>query len=80
MRKFLIGTMFVTILFRLGDFAFGRPVTFVNFYTAVLFAGLAVFYWLYPPLLEARAQLLVGAGPALLPESGEYRAGMENRL
>ncbi|SHP03728.1 Uncharacterised protein [Mycobacteroides abscessus subsp. abscessus] len=78
-RKFLIGTMFVTILFRLGDFAFGRPVTFVNFYTAVLFAGLAVFYWLYPPLLAARAELLARPVHAPLPESGEYRAAVENR-
>ncbi|WP_237161201.1 hypothetical protein [Mycobacteroides salmoniphilum] len=78
-RKFLIGIMSINVLFRLGDFAFGRPVTFINFSTAVAFAGAAVFYWLYPPLLEARAQLLAGAGPTPLPKSGEYRAAMENR-
>ncbi|QCH23406.1 hypothetical protein DSM43276_01665 [Mycobacteroides salmoniphilum] len=79
-RRFLIGIMIVNVLFRLGNSAFGQPTTFVDFYTAVLFAGLGVFWWLYPPLLEARAQLLAGPVYAPLPESGEYRAAIENRL
>ncbi len=58
MRRFLIGIMIVNVLLRLGNSAFVQPTTFVDFYTAVLLAGLGVFWWLYPPLLNARAQLL----------------------
>lgn len=59
-RRFLIGAMAVYVAFQLGDFALGKPVSPNNFFTAVLFAAAAVHWWLYPPLLEARAQLLVG--------------------
>lgn len=59
-RRFLIGAMAVYVAFQLGDFALGKPVSPNNFFTAVLFAAAAVHWWLYPPLLEARAQLLAG--------------------
>lgn len=59
-RRFLIGAMAVYVAFQLGDFALGKPVSPSNFFTAVLFAAAAVHWWLYPPLLEARAQLLAG--------------------
>ncbi|WP_371750658.1 hypothetical protein [Mycobacteroides sp. LB1] len=67
-RKVLIGIAAVDVLFQLSISAFGRTITFSNLSTAVMLAGLSVFWWLYPPLLEARAQLL--AGPVHPPNIG----------
>ncbi|KRQ26421.1 hypothetical protein AOT83_19015 [Mycobacteroides sp. H001] len=60
-RKFLIGSMAVNVLIQVGISATGATISFVTVYNAAIFAGMAVFWWLYPPLLEARAQLLADA-------------------
>ncbi|ALR12214.1 hypothetical protein MYCSP_13185 [Mycobacteroides saopaulense] len=78
-RKLLIGIMAVNVLIQVGISATGAITSFTTICNAAVFAGLAVFWWLYPPLLEARAELLAGPVHAPLPESGEYRAAMENR-
>ncbi|QOF26696.1 hypothetical protein E3G43_000218 [Mycobacteroides abscessus] len=78
-HKVLVWTMAANVVIQLGSSAFGSKITFTTLSSATMFAAMAVFWWLYPPLLEARAQLLAGAGPASLPESGEHRAAMQNR-
>lgn len=78
-HKVLVWTMAANVVIQLGGSAFGSKITFTTLSSATMFAAMAVFWWLYPPLLEARAQLLAGARPAPLPESGEGWAAMQNR-
>ncbi|WP_237159648.1 hypothetical protein [Mycobacteroides abscessus] len=78
LRKALLWIMAANVFIQLGSSAFGSRITFATLSSATIFAAMAVFWWLYPPLLEARAQLLAVAGPAPRPESGEYRAATEN--
>lgn len=78
LRKALLWIMAANVFIQLGSSALGSKITFATLSSATIFAAMAVFWWLYPPLLEARAQLLAVAGPAPLPESGEYRAATEN--
>ncbi|AKP61065.1 hypothetical protein MAUC22_15855 [Mycobacteroides abscessus UC22] len=80
-RKFLIGIMAVNVSIQVGISATGAITSFTTVCNAAVFAGLAVFWWLYPPLLEARAQLLARPvhAPFLVLESDEYRAGMQDR-
>jgi hypothetical protein len=67
-HKAMAWVMAANVVIQLVAASFSRPVTFINFSTAVIFAGLCVFWWLYPLLLEARAQLL--AGPTHTPNIG----------
>ncbi|MBF9350318.1 hypothetical protein BKG80_06790 [Mycobacteroides chelonae] len=67
-RKFLIGSMAVNVLIQVGISATGATISFTTVFNAAVFTGTAVYWWLYPPLLEARAQLLAGA--ALAPNIG----------
>ncbi|WP_237161257.1 hypothetical protein [Mycobacteroides salmoniphilum] len=62
-RKAMIWAMASNVVIQLVSAAF-RPVSFVNFCVAVMLAAMGVFWWLYPPLLEARGQLLAGPSPA----------------
>ncbi|CPV65535.1 Uncharacterised protein [Mycobacteroides abscessus] len=78
-HKVLVWTMAANVVIQLGSSAFGSKINFTTLSSATMFAAMAVFWWLYPPLLEARAQLLAGARPAPLPESGEGWAAMQNR-
>lgn len=59
-RKSLIGFMALNVLIQLSVSAFGATISFSTVSNAAVFTGIAVFWWLYPPLLEARAQLLTG--------------------
>ncbi|WP_139361554.1 MULTISPECIES: hypothetical protein [unclassified Mycobacterium] len=52
--------MAVNVLIQLSISAFGATVSFSTVCNVAVFTGIAVFWWLYPPLLEARAQLLAG--------------------
>ncbi len=79
LRKALLWIMAANVFIQLGSSALGSKITFTTLSSATMFAAMAVFWWLYPPLLEARAQLLAGARPAPLPESGEGWAAMQNR-
>ncbi|RIS79124.1 hypothetical protein D2E44_20900 [Mycobacteroides abscessus] len=78
-RKFLIGSMAVNVFIQVGISATGATISFATVCNAAVFTWAAVFWWLYPPLLEARAQLLAGPVLAPWPEAGEYRAAVENR-
>lgn len=64
LRKALIWIMAADTLMQLGTSAFGSKITFATLSSATIFAAMAVFWWLYPPLLEARAQLLAGSAHA----------------
>ncbi|WP_232785284.1 hypothetical protein [Mycobacteroides chelonae] len=78
-HKALVWIMAANVVIQLGSSAFGATISFVTVCNAAVFPGMAVFWWLYPPLLEARAELLARPVHAPLPESGEYRAAVENR-
>ncbi|KRQ29930.1 hypothetical protein AOT83_10845 [Mycobacteroides sp. H001] len=78
-RKFLIGSMAVNVLIQVGISATGATISFTTVFNAAVFTGMAVFWWLYPPLLQARAQLLAGYVHTTWPEPDQYRTGMENR-
>ncbi|WP_235659173.1 hypothetical protein [Mycobacteroides abscessus] len=78
-RRFLIGSMAVNVLIQVGISATVATISFATVCNTAVFTWAAVFWWLYPPLLEARAELLARPVHAPLPESGEYRAAMENR-
>ncbi|SLE94279.1 Uncharacterised protein [Mycobacteroides abscessus subsp. bolletii] len=78
-RKFPIGIMAVNVFIQVGISATGAITSFTTVCNAAVFAGLAVFWWLYLPLLEARAQLLARPVHAPFLESDEYRAGMRDR-
>ncbi|WP_235625655.1 hypothetical protein [Mycobacteroides abscessus] len=67
-RRFLIGSMAVNVFIQVGISATGATISFATVCNAAVFTGAAVFWWLYPPLLQARAQLL--AGPAYAPSIG----------
>lgn len=83
----LVWAMGVNALFQLGSAAFRATISFVTVFNAAFFSGLAVFWWLYPPLLQARAQLLAsfvhapifgGAAPSAqgsygAPDAGRYQ-------
>lgn len=56
----LVWAMGVNAFVQLVSAAFGATISFVTVFNAAFFSGLAVFWWLYPPLLQARAQLLAG--------------------
>lgn len=56
----LMWAMGVNALFQVGSAAFGATISFVTVFNAASFSALAVFWWLYPPLLQSRAQLLAG--------------------
>ncbi|CPR40046.1 Uncharacterised protein [Mycobacteroides abscessus subsp. massiliense] len=64
----LVWAMGVNAFIQVGSAAFGATISFVTVFNAAVFTGAAVFWWLYPPLLQARAQLL--AGPAYAPSIG----------
>ncbi|WP_236737498.1 hypothetical protein [Mycobacteroides franklinii] len=68
LRKSLIGFMALNVLVQLSVSAFGTTISFSTVSNAAVFTGIAVFWWLYPPLLEARAQLL--AAPVHAPNIG----------
>lgn len=90
-RKALIGFMALNVLIQLSVPAFGSTISFSTVSNAATFTGIAVFWWLYPPLLEARAQLLADAGLApnigiaappiqwsyAAPDAGRYRGQPE---
>lgn len=78
-RRFLIGSMAVNVFIQVGISATGATISFATVCNAAVFTWAAVFWWLYPPLLEARAELLARPVHAPLPESGEYLAAMQNR-
>ncbi|WP_237158268.1 hypothetical protein [Mycobacteroides franklinii] len=59
-RQVLVWAMGVNALIQVGSAAFGATISFITVFNAAFFSGLAVFWWLYPPLLQARAQLLAG--------------------
>lgn len=56
----LVWAMGVNAFIQVGSAAFGATISFVTVFNAAVFSGMAVFWWLYPPLLQARAQLLAG--------------------
>lgn len=68
LRKALIWIMVADTLMQLGTSAFGSKITFATLSSASTFAAMAVFWWLYPSVLEARAQLLAGSAHA--PHNG----------
>lgn len=60
--------MAVNVLIQLSISAFGATISFSTVCNAAASADIAVFWWRYPPLLEAPAQLL--AGPVYSPSIG----------
>ncbi|TDZ42436.1 hypothetical protein CCUG63695_02410 [Mycobacteroides franklinii] len=64
LRKTLMWIMVADALIQLSTSAFGSKITFTTLSSATIFAAMAVFWWLYPPLLEARARLLAGSAHA----------------
>lgn len=76
----LVWAMGVNASIQVGSAAFGATISFITVFNAAAFSGMAVFWWLYPPLLQARAQLLAGFvhapifGGAAPPAQGSYGA------
>ncbi|WP_234881078.1 hypothetical protein [Mycobacteroides salmoniphilum] len=58
--QLLMWAMGVNALFQVGSAALGATISFVTVFNAAVFSGMAVFWWLYPSLLQARAHLLAG--------------------
>ncbi|WP_227457841.1 hypothetical protein [Mycobacteroides chelonae] len=78
-RRFLIGSMAVNVIIQVGISANGATISFATVCNAAVFTWAAVFWWLYPPLLEARAELLARPVHAPFLESDEYRASVQDR-